>query len=276
MIFLNRVDDPSILVLTICFKKVDLTTDTYRIYAKNPMAKKLSNILHTSDIHLDDCIGGRGKESPAQLGFIGVIDAAIALKTDIFLLAGDLFEHNRVQQACLNFASTQLARLSCPVVMIAGNHDCLAEYSIYHSYDPTESGSDIHFIRDELGATINFNELGIRIWGKSIIDHEPENKPLDRVPQLDDDRWNVGMVHGYYVNRGGNSFSSLITPEEIEASCLDYLALGHVHVFSEFDHGVTRAAYSGSPSANQGSKENTAAHITLDPDTGVTIKRILV
>jgi exonuclease SbcD len=236
--------------------------------------KSFCSILHTSDIHLDNNIGSAGEESNAQLGFISVIDKAIDMDVQLFLLAGDLFDHNRVKQPCLDFASEQMSRLKCPVVMIAGNHDCLADYSIYHAYDPTEAGSHIHFIKSADGDSVEFDDLGVRIWGRSIVDHAPENKPLEVVPEHNYDGWNIGMAHGYYVNRGGTSFSSLITPEEIAASRFDYLALGHVHVFSEIEHGDTIAAYPGSPNLIQGSQEKTAAHIILDPANGVKLNRV--
>jgi len=238
------------------------------------LSKPICSILHTSDIHLDNEIGYDGDESLAQLGLMHVVDTAIDLDVNLFLLAGDLFDHNRVNEPCLEFASAQLSRLRCPVVMITGNHDCLAEYSIYGSYDPTNAGNHIHFITETEGRVIEFESLGVRVWGKGIVDHHPENKPLEDVPRSDFDGWYVGLAHGYYVARGGDSYSSLITPDEIAGSRLDYLALGHVHVFETMFHGETHAAYPGSPNGAQGIRERTAAHILLDPKTGVSINRV--
>ncbi|HKI73803.1 MAG TPA: DNA repair exonuclease [Pseudomonadales bacterium] len=238
--------------------------------------KQRLDILHTSDIHLDNQIGGPGQESSGQTGLKKVVDAALAMDVDLFLLAGDLFDHNRVGEACLEFASQQLARVKCPVVMVTGNHDCLADYSVYHRYDPRLAGDHIRFITEEAGGQVDFHDLGLRVWGRGIVDHHPGNKPLEQVPEHELDTWYVGVTHGYYVNRGAEMFSSLITPEEVEASGLDYLALGHVHVFSTMQHGKTIAAYPGSPNLGQGASEMTAAHVTLDPEAGVTVARILL
>ena len=251
------------------------------ISSKTPVAKGETlrtecSILHTSDIHLDNRIGYDGDESAGQLGLIGVIDAAIKLDVDLFLLAGDLFDHNRVKDPCLEFATQQLSRLQCPVVMIAGNHDCMTDYSIYNSYDPSKSSNQFHFITNVAGDVVELPKLGIKLWGRGIVDHAPENKPLENVPQADYEGWYIGMAHGYYTERGGTSFSSLITPEEIADSRLDYLALGHVHVFSEMRHGNTIAAYSGSPNKSQGASECTVAHIQLHPENGIKINRILL
>ncbi len=225
-------------------------------------------------MHLDNRIGEPGLETTGQQGFIAVIDAAIALNVDMFLLAGDLFDHNRVQEPCLEFTVAQLSRLHCPVVMIAGNHDCLAEYSIYHKFDPAVADTEVHFIQNPDGASIDFQQFGLRIWGQGIVEHAPENQPLKNVPKERYPGWHVGMAHGYLNTRGGDSYSSMITEEEIAASALDYLALGHVHVFSDMEHGGTRAVYPGSPNLMQGSRESTAAHIVLDPELGVTVNRL--
>ena len=86
-------------------------------------------LLHTSDVHLDDRVD-ETRPSTGQLGFMSVIDKALELDVDMLLLAGDLFDHNRVKEACLGFASEQLARLSCPVVMITGNN-CFRSWGIW-------------------------------------------------------------------------------------------------------------------------------------------------
>jgi len=239
------------------------------------MTTSTCRILHTSDIHLDNRVGLDG-HSAAEIGLTRVVDKALELDVDLFLLAGDLFDHNRVKDHCLEFATAQLARINCPVVMITGNHDCLADYSVYHHYDPKDAGEHIHFIREADGGCIDFPSLGVRIWGRGIVDHHPGNKPLTGIPEHDDDAWHIGMAHGYYVGRGLEMYSSLITPDEIEASRFHYLALGHVHVFTTMEHGSTLAAYSGSPNLDLGIKQMTAAHVVLHPENGVSVSRVVL
>tara|TARA_R110002073_G_scaffold1192_4_gene8624 strand:+ start:2926 stop:3702 length:777 start_codon:yes stop_codon:yes gene_type:complete len=237
--------------------------------------KKYCHLMHTSDVHLDNQIGLPGEESRGQLGFMAVIDAALEKQVDLFLLAGDLFDHNRVKEPCLEFTVQQLSRLHCPVVMITGNHDCLADYSIYHKFDPAVADTDVHFIQNPRGDFLEFQAWGLRIWGQGIVEHAPENKPLANVPNEPYAGWHIGMAHGYLNTRGGDSYSSMITEEEIAGSSLDYLALGHVHVFTDMEFGGTRAVYPGSPNLGQGSKESTAAHVILDPEAGITVNRLV-
>jgi exonuclease SbcD len=241
---------------------------------ENVVPRKYCQLIHTSDVHLDNEIGPAGEESRGQLGFMAVVDAAIEKNVDLFLLAGDLFDHNRVKQPCLEFTVRQLSRLHCPVVMIAGNHDCLADYSIYHQFNPGIAETDVHFIQNPAGDSLEFEAWGLRIWGQGIVEHAPDNKPLANVPVVPYEGWHVGMAHGYLNTRGGDSYSSMITEEEIAGSSLDYLALGHVHVFTDMEFGGTRAVYPGSPNLSQGSKESTAAHVILDPELGISVNRL--
>ena len=230
-------------------------------------------ILHTSDIHLDNDIGSGPQRSAAQIGLESIVDAAIDQSVDLVLLAGDLFDHNRIKEPCLSFVDEQFSRLECPLVMISGNHDCLADYSIYTSYDPEKAGPHITFLREEEGAVCFFEDLGLTIWGRGIVEHHPGHKPLSNLPVNNVEGWYIGLTHGYCVERELQSFSSLITPEEISSSEFDYLALGHVHVFSVMNHGVTTAVYPGSPNPNLGVNEMSAALVELDPERGVAVSK---
>ncbi len=238
------------------------------------MWREKVRILHTSDVHLDNRINGHNDESAAQIGLRRVVDEAVNHSVDLVLIAGDLFDHNRVKQPALDFTNEQLGRLHCPVVLITGNHDCFASYSIYHKYDPTAYDADVHFMRDDAGDAVRFEELGLTVWGRGIVEHDPDNRPLFDVPGRTNDEWYLGMAHGYYVPRGAKAYSSLITAEEIAATEFDYLALGHVHVYTEIEHEGTRAAYPGSPNKDQGAKDMTAALVDLDPGKGVGISPI--
>lgn len=240
------------------------------------MAKLCRKILHTSDLHLDDWIHPDGEESPAQVGLMNVVNAAIQQRVDLLVIAGDLFDHNRVEEPCVQFVCRQLSKVSCPVVMIPGNHDCFTDHSIYHRFDLSLVGSHLHLLSDEDGDALDLHDLQIRIWGRGIIDHHPDNRPLEQVPARKGDYWHVGVTHGYYIGRGADMYSSLITADEIAAADVDYLAMGHVHSYAEVSHGNTCAAYSGSPTCYPQLPGGTAALATLDPDSGVKVEAVRV
>src|SRR6185369_2089644 len=88
-------------------------------------------------------------------------------------------------------------------------------------------------------------------WGRCMIEHTAEFRPLAGAPQRRKNAWNIGMAHGFHLeDRFDQGRASPITPSEIAASGFDYLALGHVHVHRQFRHGDTLACYPGAPLAS--------------------------
>ena len=231
-------------------------------------------ILHTSDLHLNNQIEEIGAETPVQLGLINVIDAAKAHDVDLMLIAGDLFDHNRVQEAAIEFACHELRRAQCPVVLITGNHDCYTDHSIYHRMDMDSIGAHVSFLTNEPGEWVEYDDLHIRVWGRGIVDHHPEHKPLAADFERDGDYWHIGMTHGYFSVDDQDHYSSLITAAEIGESDFDYLALGHVHTFREVSQGNTLACYSGSPARIPNLPGGAAALVSLDPDAGVAVEKL--
>jgi DNA repair exonuclease SbcCD nuclease subunit len=80
-----------------------------------------------------------------------------------------------------------------------------------------------------------------------MVEHTPEYRPLGGMPAPHPELWNIGLAHGFYTEDDENMRSSPITPEEIERSGYHYIALGHVHIYSDVSHGSTRALYCGTP-----------------------------
>ena len=76
-------------------------------------------IAHTSDVHLHDGDDGM----PVRHAFAEVVDTVLDVRADLFLIAGDLFDHTRIEGDVIDFVYEQLSRVSCPTVIIAGNHD---------------------------------------------------------------------------------------------------------------------------------------------------------
>src|SRR5579884_2311318 len=91
---------------------------------------RAATILHTADVHLGSMAFGREENA-----FRRAIDTAIDLDVDAVLVAGDLFDHARVDDALLEWTGDQLNRLERPVVLLPGNHDALHEASVYNRFE---------------------------------------------------------------------------------------------------------------------------------------------
>ena len=247
----------------------------------NVMATRLVKLVHTSDVHLDGRIrseSAEGFRNTAERAFARVVDVALAEEADLLLIVGDLFDHGRVTEEDFEFVREQLGRLACPVVLLPGNHDVHDERSVWHRIefeaDGGHNGGHVHLLLETDGDCLEFEDIGVRVWGRAMREHAPENVPLQGVPPRHRDMWNVGLAHGQVVEQRVGMASSQITHDEIRASGFDYLALGHVHVWRDHSQGNTKAYYPGSPVAAYASEDGGHVAITtLCPERGVSVTR---
>jgi DNA repair exonuclease SbcCD nuclease subunit len=239
-------------------------------------------LVHTSDVHLESDTFGNGPRGDefrdrVRHAFSGVIDLANSRESDLLLIVGDLFDSSRVPEGSLKFAMSEIGRARMPVVMIPGNHDAHDERSIYAPLSADELPRNLHLILEPEGRMIDFPDLAARIWGKALVEHSPDYRPLMGMPEPAHDRWNIALAHGLFTEDIGTGRASLITPEEIEASAYDYIALGHIHVFGEVSRGTTKAAYCGTPAPLYSSAEaGWVACVSCVPGQAVTIERIVI
>jgi DNA repair protein SbcD/Mre11 len=238
-------------------------------------------LIHTSDVHLESDTFGSGARGDifrdcVRRAFSGVIDVANGNRADLLLIVGDLFDSSRISVEALDFAMNQIARAHMPVVMIPGNHDAHDERSIYAALSPASLPRNLHLILDPKGASLEFPELAAHVWGRALVEHSPEYRPLSGVPEPVPHAWNIGLAHGFFTE-GETNRSSPITPAEIEASGYDYIALGHIHVFGDVSQGHTRAFYCGTPAPLYASSEaGWVLQINCIPGEPVQVERLIV
>jgi DNA repair exonuclease SbcCD nuclease subunit len=239
-------------------------------------------IVHTSDVHLESDTFGSGQRGAQLRGivrsaFARVIDIANDRNADLLLIVGDLFDSARISEEGLAFAMETIGRARMPVVMIPGNHDAHDERSIYAGLAPGAIPENLHLILEPEGRAIDFPELAARVWGRALVEHTPDYRPLGGVPEREEGLWNIALAHGFYMEEGETERSSPITPAEIEQSRYDYVALGHVHVLGDVSQGATRAFYCGTP-APLYSSENSGWVLWVNcvPGQPVSIERLMV
>lgn len=230
----------------------------------NNNGKVKRRILHTSDLHLE-VLGDKGCH-----GLTTVTRVANRMKVDLVIIAGDLFDHNRVKDALVNFVAEELNRLTMPAVLLPGNHDCLTPEGVYLRDSIWKQAPNVRLLKSPEGETAEFNGLGISVWGKAITDSDYELRPLTGVPQPQDPHnWHIAIAHGYFVEPNMYNNSSLpITTEEILACKQDYIALGHWPAFRCICE-TPKTYYCDSPSYTT----PTVNIVQLASETGVTVIR---
>jgi len=239
--------------------------------------------VHTSDVHLESDTFGSGVSGDRmrqrlRRAFSAVIELANARHAELLLIAGDLFDSSRVPDEALTFALDTIAAARMPVAMIPGNHDAHDERSIYAALRAEELPSNLHLFLEPEGRVVDFPELSARVWGRALVAHSPAYRPLSGLPPAEHGVWNIALAHGLLVDDGNDGErSSPISPQEIEASGYDYLALGHVHVFSDVSCGSTTAFYCGTPGPlYEGDEAGWVACVDCVPGRPPSVERVSV
>jgi exonuclease SbcD len=235
-----------------------------------PAERRPLRVLHTGDVHLgSDGYGNAERRAAYQAryrrAFQRIVDLALADRVDLVLIAGDLFDHNRVADETVAFVRAELDRLRQPVVILPGNHDVLETNAIFDRHDLTAGACHVHVIRRPDGETIDFPELDVVVWGRAMEEHTPEFRPLAHLPTRDARRWCLAMAHGFfYEERQRPDRSSPIFADEIRDAGWDYVALGHQHVQTDVSQGAVAAYYSGAPVIEWSDAQPAASVLRLD------------
>jgi len=219
-------------------------------------------LLHTADVHLGARHADLGDRAATQrerqfAAFVATIDLALAEKVDLVLIAGDLFDSNVQPRRSVERAAAQLKRLveaRIRIVIAPGTHDVYDRASIYRAYDLAAMsgavGSDLVTVLDPEHPEVFLGPLDLIVHGRCFATKRAPYSPLQGLDVTKDERaaWHVGLLHASIAIEGKTDRDEVvISTDEIAASHLDYLALGHWHSTSKGKAGKTSYAYAGAP-----------------------------
>ncbi len=205
-------------------------------------------VVHSSDLHVDDnytagLYGGDGAG-----GLVAVLAAARAATADAVVLAGDIFENNRLPTAVVARAALLMADAALPVVILPGNHDPATADSVWRRGPMAEPGN-VHVLGVTHDDTVALDALDVEFFGRAHRDYD-DMAPIGPAPRRTR-RFRVTLAHGHYdpappapgVPRPGWLFGDA----EIAAADADYVALGHWNRAVRVGPARHEAHYSGSP-----------------------------
>jgi len=202
-------------------------------------------LIHTSDLHLDRLGDRRAK------GLQCAVDIAISSGADGMLVAGDLFDHNRVKDDLVVFAASEFQRFGRSVVILPGNHDPLVANSVYHR-DAWLTAPNVQVFREEGGSSIHLPHLSVSVWGRPATAYgEDSSRPLDGAASGGHkSTWRLAIAHGYLERGAGRSWASFqMTASDVTNANMDYIALGDSHAVEDVGQIDRVAYYSGAPSS---------------------------
>lgn len=221
-------------------------------------------IIHTADVHLGARHDDLGEQASAQrerqfAAFVATVDLALAEKVDLFLIAGDLFDSNVQPRRSVERVAAELKRLAAGkvrTVIVPGTHDCYDRASIYRAYDlKSLAGStrddDWVTVLTPVVPRVHLAACDVMVHGPVFATKRAPHSPLrdlDVASHTSEATWHIGVLHGSVAIPGKTDNDDVVvTAQEIAASGLDYLALGHWHSTQTGKAGNVTFAYAGAP-----------------------------
>ncbi|HEY7589385.1 MAG TPA: DNA repair exonuclease [Candidatus Limnocylindrales bacterium] len=220
-------------------------------------------LLHTADVHVGARHADLGDQAASQRerqfsAFKATIDLAIAEKVDIVLIAGDLFDSNTQPKRSVERVAAQLRRLAenrIRAVIIPGTHDVYDRSSVYRAHDLTamaaaEGAEDFVTVLTPERGEVAIPSCDAVVFARVFDTKRAPRSPLADLKVGGDRRatWKVGLLHAAVAIPGRTDGDEVVvTREEIAATGLDYLALGHWHSTQRGTAGAVTYAYSGAP-----------------------------
>jgi DNA repair exonuclease SbcCD nuclease subunit len=241
-------------------------------------------LLHTADVHLGARHADLGEAAAAQRerqfdAFRAAVDLAIAEKVDLFLVAGDLFDSNVQPKRSVERVAAELGRMAqarIRSVLVPGTHDVYDRSSVYRAYDlaalaGTRPAEEMVVVLTPDHPWIHLQALDAVVHGPSFPTKRAPRSPLHDLAAVEtpDATWRIGVLHSSVAIPGRTDGDEVVvTVEEIAASGLDYLALGHWHSAQVARTKGVTYAYAGAPEpvAVDQDKAGKVLLVTLEAD----------
>lgn len=186
-------------------------------------------IIHCSDLHLDskmeanlDKEKARQRKNEILLSFQNMIDFANKNDVKIIIIAGDLFDKNKVSVKAKNIVRDAIiANPSIDFIYLKGNHD------------------EENFITDEIPSNLKlfnaYNWTSYKYENIVISGIEfgiKDNYEIYQSLMLNQNDFNIVVLHGQETNYADKKDKAeIINLKELKNKNIDYLALGHIHKY---------------------------------------------
>ena len=186
--------------------------------------------LHGADFHLDSAFGAlpaqraaeRRRESRELL--FRLADYVNGHDIDLVLLAGDLFDSASPFRETGEQLAAALGQMRARVFVAPGNHDWYGPGSPWETETWPEN---VTVFRVRAMTAAEVPELDLVVHGAAFTGPDQPESLLAGFTAPADGKVHIGLLHGELD--GAEDRYDPIRREEVSASGLAYLALGHVH-----------------------------------------------
>ncbi len=215
-------------------------------------AKNKLRIMHIADVHLDspfsrlplDRAEIRRREQRGV--FTSMMMYAKSRKTDIVLIAGDLFDVGYASEQTLDIITREFEKApECRFVISAGNHD---PYSARSAYKLRRFPDNVYIFPSAELSRFSFDDIGVDVYGWSFTSDTLEADPLAGKCAVS--TGNIPLLCAHCDMSSASSKYAPVSEADIESFGAVYSALGHIHRGEGIKRTASGAAYgySGCPS----------------------------
>lgn len=199
-------------------------------------------ILHTADWHLDAPLQGHHETlHRALMAVPGQIFELVRREhCDLVLISGDIFD-GAYTAASYQTVCDVLRAMAVPVLVAPGNHDYCGQNSPWVKEFWPEN---VHIFRSEQIESVAIPSLNCRVYGAGFTGMDCSSL-LEGFCADCQERYALGVFHADPTQT--RSPYNCVTKAQVQASKLDYLALGHIHKADHFTAGKTLCAWPGCP-----------------------------
>lgn len=190
---------------------------------------------------------------------------AVSKQADAFLIAGDLFEDNQVDDALVRAVLDLFrAQPSLPIYILPGNHDPhTGPDSVWQRKPFLNAPANVHVLREpgivDLGSNIRLLAAPLR---QKLSSHDPSLKLAELAATLPADVIKIGITHGALAIESKHQPNDFpIALNAATRAGLDYLAVGHWHNWlADTDGG--KIVMPGTPEPDRFSNDD-SGHVAL-------------
>ena len=204
--------------------------------------------IHGADFHLDSPFGALQAEKAAarrresrQLA-ARMADYVRENSISLVLLAGDLFDSANAFRETGEQLAQALERMEVPVCIAPGNHDPFVPGGVWESVCWPDN---VCIFRKNAMMSVELPQWNAVVHGAAFTGPEQGSSLLAGFHAPADGRVHLGLLHGE-AEAAEDRYDPL-GGEEIAASGLAYLALGHIHKRGQKQYGPTLCAWPGCP-----------------------------
>lgn len=241
-------------------------------------------ILHTADWQIGKpyrWIDDGQKQARLQQERVEVVariaEIARQEEVDVVLVAGDLFDSSTVPAATVMEVLAVVGSMSCPVLVIPGNHDHGGVGGIWRREDLQRQMQDRAPNLQLLLASEPVLVAGITVLPCPLLRQHESRNPLLWLEQLD---WQtldpsaprVVLAHGSVQGFGGDDSVNRLALDRLPSDEIDYVALGDWHGLMSVDR---QAWYPGTPEPDRfpnGPDDQRSQVLLVDLDRGLPVE----